>query len=239
MKIAICEDIIEDFEHLQNLLIDLFYKEKKAKPVIDNYVNGNDFLEGVNKKGKTYDLVFLDIIMPGMNGIEVAKQTSQIFKEMKFVFVTNSRDYAVEAFDIQALHYLVKPVTEEKLVEVLTRYEDAGVKPYLKLKQNSREVTVCQNQICYLQSRNKKTEIVTEHGTFMFSVSMLELEEKLDDNFVRIIRGFIVNMNYILKLENDCCILKDGQTIPLSRRERAKVKKKYQEFLFARLSKIQ
>lgn len=186
-----------------------------------------------------FDIVFLDIYMPGENGVDIAGELQKVSPETGIVFVTSSLEHAVDAFSLQALHYLVKPVTTEGLVEAfrrLTKLHDRQ-RPMATFSTGRGSSTVYLDEIYYLQSMNHAVDIYLSGGRQLrVWATLTELEQRLNDNFLRLNRSTIVNMEQIEQMCVDSCILRDGSRLELARRDRNRIRSAYEDFLFARLS---
>ena len=121
IKIAVCDDLAEDRENITRLLSE--YTDKNNLYVkIEEFSSGEAFL---SSDTSVYSLVFMDIFMSGMNGMETAKKLISRNSRVQIVFGSTSTEFAAEAFDIEALHYMVKPVGKEKLFHILDRFFDS------------------------------------------------------------------------------------------------------------------
>ena len=121
IKIAVCDDLAEDRENITRLLSE--YTDKNNLYVkIEEFSSVEAFL---SSDTSVYSLVFMDIFMSGMNGMETAKKLISRNSRVQIVFGSTSTEFAAEAFDIEALHYMVKPVRKEKLFHILDRFFDS------------------------------------------------------------------------------------------------------------------
>ena len=121
IRIAVCDDLAEDRENITRLLSE--YTDKNNLYVkIEEFSSGEAFL---SSDTSVYSLVFMDIFMSGMNGMETAKKLISRNSRVQIVFGSTSTEFAAEAFDIEALHYMVKPVRKEKLFHILDRFFDS------------------------------------------------------------------------------------------------------------------
>ncbi len=193
------------------------------------YETGKALLES----GKHFDIVFLDIQMEGINGIETAKALRKSHgkeKETILIFVTGIREYVFDAFDVSAFHYLLKPVEEEKFSEVFGRaVEEIENRKRQKKKQlfiKSKGLILDQSSILYLESRGKKVAIHTLKETLEIYAVLGELESQLTEGFCRCHRGYLVNMAYISMYDHESITLNNGERIYMS-------KKKHKEFVKA------
>lgn len=232
MDIAVVDDEKAIREHICGLV-----EEQQPESRIEAYATGEELLAS----GKRFDIVFLDIQMEGMNGIEAArglreKNANLGVGDTVLVFVTGIRDYVFDAFDLYAFQYLLKPIDEDKFAEVLERavQEAAKKKERRVLFIKSRNLTLDQSEILYIESRAKKVEIHTKGAAQAIEIyaAMDELEGQLGENFYRCHRAYIVNM--------DCITEYDGESITLTNGDRVYLtKKKYGEFVKAYMWHLQ
>ena len=230
MDIAVVDDEKAIREHICGLV-----EEQQPESRIETYATGEELLAS----GKRFDIVFLDIQMEGMNGIEAArslreKNANLGVEDTVLVFITGIKDYVFDAFDLYAFQYLLKPIDEDKFAEVLARAvrEAAKKKERRVLFIKSRNLTLDQSEILYIESRAKKVEIHTVRQTIEIYAAMDELEGQLGDGFYRCHRAYIVNM--------DCITEYDGESITLTNGDRVYLtKKKYGEFVKAYMWHLQ
>ena len=225
MDIAVVDDEKAIREHICGLV-----EERQPESRIEAYATGEELLAS----GKRFDIVFLDIQMEGMNGIEAARSLREKQGDTVLVFITGIKDYVFDAFDLYAFQYLLKPIDERKFAEVLERAvrESAKKKERRVLFIKSRNLTLDQSEILYIESRGKKVEIHTVRQTIEIYAAMDELEGQLGENFYRCHRAYIVNM--------DCITEYDGESITLTNGDRVYLtKKKYGEFVKAYMWHLQ
>ena len=193
---------------------------------LEFYATGEELLG----EGKRFDIVFLDIQMDGIDGIETARRLRKKQDDIVLIFVTGNREYVFEALDLYAFHYLLKPVDENKFREVLVRAagEVAKKKEKKFLFIKKRNLTLDQADILYIESRAKKVEIHTAGSKDIIEIyaTMEDLEGQLGQDFYRCHRAYIVNMAYITEYDNDSIIITNGDKIYLT-------KKKYRDFVKA------
>ena len=233
MRIAICDDSQRE----QDQFIKALHGWDPTRQP-ECFMTGASLLEAAKQEPR-FDIVFLDIYMPGENGVDIAGELQKISPQTGIVFVTTSLEYAVDAFSLQALHYLVKPVTTEGLVEAfrrLTKLHDRR-RPMATFSTGRGSSTVYLDEIYYLQSMNHAVHIYLSGGRQLrVWATLTELEQKLNYNFLRLNRSSIVNMEQIEQMCVDSCILRNGSRLELARRDRNRIRSAYEDFLFARLS---
>ena len=232
MDIAVVDDEKVIREHICGLV-----EERQPESRIEAYATGEELLAS----GKRFDIVFLDIQMEGMNGIEAArslreKNANLGVGDTVLVFITGIKDYVFDAFDLYAFQYLLKPIDEGKFAEVLER----AVREATKKKERrvlfikSRNLTLDQSEILYIESRAKKVEIHTVGAAQAIEIyaAMDELEGQLGENFYRCHRAYIVNMDCITEYDSESITLTNGDRVYLT-------KKKYGEFMKAYMWHLQ
>lgn len=212
--VAICEDERYILEELRKK-VEKYINRKSLDASIKTFTSGEELL----KAKKKFDIILLDLMLPGIDGLEVARQISC---RSRIIFVTSYREYAVEAFDANAVHYLVKPVTEERLFSALDRAvnqtEQMDNQALILIKSGKTQVIFIRD-ILYCEVFNHQVRIHTVHGTYDYFGTLDMLETKLDERFFRCHRSFVVNMSCVAGQEKGVAILTNGEKIFISRRK--------------------
>lgn len=213
MKIGICDDE----KATRDLLGD---KVKKLYPRADIllYRSGEELLAG-----ELPDILFLDIQMPGKNGIETAEELRRTGRRTIIIFVTAIEDYVFRAFDVAAFHYLVKPFSNEKFFEVLhkavEKFEkpesESGKpqKPSLLITTGGTHITVNIEDIVYAEVFDRKVIVHTMDRDIEYYGKLKDLEKKAGEDFYRPHRAYLVNFNFIRKYDAATIYLKKGQAL--------------------------
>ena len=170
------------------------------------------------EEDKAFDILLLDIEMEEMDGVTLARKVRSGNQQVQIVFITGYTDYIADGYEVEALHYLLKPIKEEKLFEVLERAVE-------KLARNERTllldtadgiVRVPLYEIHWIEvQRNYVTVHAAEDYTVKKSLS--EVEAELDEGFIRTGRSFIVNLKQVRRIGKTEVVLADGTLVPLSR----------------------
>lgn len=225
MEIAVVDDEKTIREHICTLI-----EEQQPESCIEAYVTGEELLAS----GKRFDIVFLDIQMDGMNGIEAARNLRERQGDTVLIFITGIKEYVFDALDLYAFQYLLKPIDKDKFAEVLERaVREAGRKKERRvLFIKSRNLTLDQSEILYIESRAKKVEIHTVRQTIEIYAAMDELEGQLGEEFYRCHRAYIVNMDCVTEYDSESITLTNGDRVYLT-------KKKYGEFVKAYMWHLQ
>lgn len=215
-QFAICDDNSADLSYVRGLV------EKWAKGTgngvqVEEYGSAESFWF-TWEENKNYDVLLLDIEMAGMSGMELAKKLRAKDRLVQIIFITGYMEYFSDGYDVEALHYLLKPVTEEKLLAVLDRAAErrkTGARALL-LSLADETVRVPLYEIRYLEAQRN---YVTIHASLNYTVkrTLRSLETELDEGFFRTGRSFIVNLRYVKKITRRDIILKDDTAVPLAR----------------------
>ncbi len=217
-KIAVCDDNPADAGYVADV-IKRWAQARAVLMEIERFPSAEAFWFQY-EENRCYDILFLDIEMEpeGMNGIELAAKLRENNSSIQLVFVTGYMDYIADGYDVEALHYLLKPVTEEKLGSVLARALERvkAREKELFLQTTDGSVRVLSSEIRYLEVQRN---YVTIHAAEEYTVkrTLGDLEKELDESFFRTGRSFIVNLRFVRKITKTQVFLKDGAQVPLSR----------------------
>lgn len=218
MKLVICDDNPADTAYVTGLL-DVWRKRAGVTMEVLAFPTAEALLFAWEEQGDM-DILLLDIEMGEMSGVQLARRLRQMGARMQIIFITGYMDYIAEGYDVEALHYLLKPVTQERFGEVMDRaMERMKTREHmLRLALGDGVVQLPLYEIRYLEVLRNYTTI---HAAEAFSVkrSLNELEGELDESFYRIHRSYIVNLRFIRRVTRTEVILKDGTALPLSRRQ--------------------
>ena len=231
ISIAVCDDRKADRETVLALLAS-YLDQNNLYAEIDTFESGEDFLSSDLSR---YHLVFMDIFMDGRNGMETAKEMIQKNRKMQIVFVSTSIDFAAEAFDIEALHYLVKPVERAQIYRVLDKFFESFYSiRTVEVKVGRLEESIYISDILYIEAKGKKTLIHRKTGVLEASQSLSEMAGMLPDgDFCMPIRWALVSMREITSVPSDKLRLSDGTEIPVSRGKREEIRQAFADFRWA------
>lgn len=235
--IAICDDSKQE----RQILAALFkrYQELHATPLqIHIFQNGFSLLDAIDQ-GKRFDITILDILMPGENGIEIARNIRASGTDTEIIFLTSSPEYAVDSYEVKAQNYLLKPVTEEKffasidsILAELDEKDTASFIIYTTEKQYSR---IRVSSLVYGEVTHRTITLHLADQTMISAVmTFTEFQDilKAYPDFIYPHRSYAVNMNYIQYVTKSDIILTDGQKIPLSRNNYTKISEQFLNFAY-------
>ncbi len=190
------------------------------------------------KKEPYFSIAFLDVYLPKENGMDAARQMREVSPRTEVVFTTTSTSHAIEAFSMNALHYLVKPITTDKLRDVFDRIrKKQNAKPALLLKTGKNSQMIYLEDIAYISSDNHQVQIFLRKGGEVSAYMRLsDIQQQLNVSFLKVQRGMIVNADFIERMQRDVCVLKNGVQIMLLRKDRDEIRAAYDDFIFFHLS---
>lgn len=226
LKCVIVEDEFPAREELKYFISN--HDGIELEKEFDNPVDALKFIQNTQ-----IDAVFLDINMPELDGMSLAKILSKLNSELKIIFITAYREYAAEAFEIKAFDYLLKPYSESRIKEVLNNLTLSKSNDLIKENNKINKITVSSgdklivlslDEICYIEIIEKESLVYTKTSTYTSKLKLSKWEEILPKNkFYRTHRSYIVNLDKIREIEpwfNGTYILKIEDTkfkIPVSR----------------------
>ena len=216
IKIAVCDDSTVDQRYVSDM-VDRWAVQREHTVHVDTFISAESFLFHYAEESD-YDILLLDIEMGEMDGVSMARQLRRENDAVQIIFITGHSDYISEGYEVEALHYLMKPVREEKLHAVLDRAVEKLAKneKVLNLESGGEMVCVPVYQIRYADVYGN---YVTIHAAETVTVKMTlkELERELDERFYRVGRSYIVNLTRINRVSRTEIKLSDGTAIPLPR----------------------
>jgi len=242
MKVGICDDNPKQLAIIKANMEQYALDHQGYFFEIDYF---NKPFELLNQLEKTvdYDILLLDIYMPGILGTDIAKQVRAQKGKSEIIFLTTSQDYAVEAFALKAAHYIVKPFTKEQFTEAL----DRAVKKVnhkksesINIKTQSGHLRVTDlSQIIYVESFRHTQTVYLKSGEIIEARETLgklltTFEEASKGQFMCPYKGFIVNMKNISGIEPDGITMKNGKMIPIVKRNFINIKQQYFSFMFTK-----
>lgn len=236
LKIAVCDDSRELLEKVEKDLHE--YENVRNTPVtVHTYTNAVDLLDGLKKTD--YDILILDIIMPGFTGMQAAHEIRKFNEEIKIIFLTSSKEFAIESYSVGAYYYLLKPVLKEKLFSVLDK-----VVSEITSKQESCVIYTHMGIVNIPFAKIECLEVYNKHLVFHLSDgSTKETRGALTDyenvflerkEFLKIHRSYILNMDYIHSIEAGEIATYSGKRFPVSRLLAKDIKEHYMNYMFTK-----
>lgn len=232
MRVAICDDQ----QKFQSQIVEYFrrYESKyKVDMSILTFQNGVELL-AYYETHQNLDLIILDIMMDGLNGIEVAKEIREYGIHTKIVFLSSSEQYAIQGYVVNASRYWLKPIEFKFFCEelnILVKDIDLEEELYLIEKTGITTRKIYFDEIVYIETYKRKIRIRTINYSILTTKKMKEYEERLRNSFfVRCHAAYIVNMNYIKKINGLEITLKNDEQIFISKNRKSEFSKRFIEF---------
>ena len=234
LKIAICDDEKMFCESAERML--KLYMEDKNVPFQADVFNIPSELVDATEKGTVYDIYLLDIYMPGVTGMSIATELRSRGVKSPIIFLTSSTDHALEAFGVDATHYLLKPYSKEifyvgmdKAMQSIATHKDDSI--VLKVDNEYRSILV--SGIIYCESEDKYQRLYLERGEkLLIRISGAELYKQLSqfDSFYHCGRAHIINLDYISRVTADSVMFKNDTILKLPHTVLAPLKKAFFDY---------
>lgn len=236
MNIAIIDDAAED----RRLLSDYISRYCKSHTIfveVEPFCNGETFLAVFGKK--KFDVIFLDIFMDGIDGMDAARRIRDRDSNCLLIFTTSSQEFAVESFRVRAFHYLVKPFTFERFSEVMDLCETVLLRQarYIEVKEGRENVRILLRDILYADYSNHYVQIHTKRRMIRTYTPFVEFSPQLlsQPQFLYCYRNCIVNMDEVAAMDEKDFILHSGERVPIGRTLRPTVRQRYADYAFEKL----
>ncbi len=229
LLIAVCDDIPIECADIAKQ-IETILKQSNTDFMIKKFFGGLELIQS----RESFDIIFLDIKMPNINGMELAKQIRKQGRQSLIIFITSASEYVFDAFDVEAFQYLLKPIQTDKLKNVLEKATkkmqiDANI-DFLMISANRQIQKVFLKDILYIESIGRIAKIHCNNGTLETYEQIGILEDKLSDKFFfRCHNCFLVNLNFVDAFNKTEVRLENGEKIMLAKR-------RYEDFQKAILS---
>lgn len=241
-KIGVCDDEPVFCNHLKKLLA-AYQVESKNQLGVRIFHRGEDLIDSFLNEKCPYDMLMLDVDVPnGMNGVQTATKIREQNPDVIIIFITNYEKYALDAYRVDAIDYLVKPVALESLRRVMAKaiiqvdyildYQKSTNR-YLPIVVDYDRINIEISKILYIEKRRNQSLIHTEDGDYSCYETLSQLYEKLDSNkFMYVHQGFIVQFPKIKEVEKNWICFSGHVKVPVSRKYQKEVQQRFQERLY-------
>lgn len=217
LQVAVCDDEIIECCNMAKRIKEIM-EEMKMPCIIRQFRSGGELLQAL----ESFDIVFLDIMMQEPDGMT----TAQILRERAFdkilVFVSSSREYVFEAYDVEAFQYLLKPVGDRKLKSVLqkaVRKTESRSQGFIIVSRERQKKKLFLDDIYYFEIRGRIVDVHGPEGIFTYYEQIGELENKLrDKNFFRCHKSYLINLKYVDGYNRQEAVMENGEKIVIAKR---------------------
>ncbi len=231
MKIGICDDIIEYVNAIKTY-VEYYFKLNNMKCEIFTYSCGED----LKNSNITFDILFIDVELPDINGIELAKSILSSEPETIVIVVTNYRKYLDAAMDLNVLRFVDKPITQNRINDVLIRAIDEIKNGTIVIKTKNNKISkIKKSDIIYVEVMRKTTTFYTTNGVIKSTEPISKFKELLNSpDFATPHNSFLVNLNYVLSYEREKVTIDYGTNPPvisIATRKQPLFRKQFIDFL--------
>lgn len=231
-RIGICDDDKELCSRLEEQIYQIA-KELSAEADVEVWYSGESILRDL-ENGMRLDLLFLDIELVRENGISVGKFIRGEMEDMQthIVYISAKQGYAIQLFKIQPLDFLVKPISDEQIREVLARSirQKQSFKSCFEYRKGSAVFRVPTKDIVYFASMDKKIRVITKDGEDEFYEKLKNIMGELSADFMMIHQSYIVNRLYVSEYAYDCVKMSDGAVLSISKPYRKEIRCKIKQY---------
>lgn len=233
INVAICDYVEKDRKYIEGLIKEYCVPLDYDIHII-NFTSGEQLINYYIYENSRVDIIFIDIYLGKDNGIEISKKIRGFDEVVKIIIATASTDHALESFCVFPFNYLVKPVNKDMLFKVLDQAVlviDKERQKSIVIKFDNEIHIIFYKDIKYVESYGKKITVYTRKGIISFNSKLDEVEAKINDKrFLRCHKSFLVNMDYILSVEEYLFILQDNSEVPIKQRDFSNIKKSYYSY---------
>lgn len=237
MNVAICDDNIQDIAQIRTLLGEHFHING-YDAAIHTYTSGESLLAAFT--AQTFDAVFLDIYMNGMSGIKTAEKLREKNPDFALVFITVSRDHALESYSCRACAYVLKPISYSEINNAFLQCRHIFIKNgrFIEIISDRRKVRVPLAKIVFIEVYGKQILIHTTDRIIKTTTPLDHLEQLLNSTFLRCHRSYIVNLNHTEAILTNDFRMNNGRLVPMRQRGRSELRDTYAQFLSNRLFEV-
>lgn len=238
-RIAICDDEISQIKNISDYLT-RFSIKTDTEFQIERFTSSNDLLKKYYNEKSPFDILFLDMEMPGRNGIETAEEIRRIpDRNVLIAFITSYPEYMQDSFDVQASQYFTKPVSyelfEQKLEKMLDYINGLETNITVLSQKSGETILYLDDIICIEANKNSNLTITTQNEEIVIKGKINNYEKELVNKyFISIHRSCLANMKYIRKFNADSLEFSTGKIVPVSRRKLSEIKEAFSKYMVMR-----
>lgn len=228
VKIAVLDDQESYFNSIE-VITKKFMSERAISYEIFTYISPEDLLYDIAEDNK-YDIYLLDVELPTISGLEVARKIREKYYEPIIIYITNYVEYAIEGYEVNAYRYIPKIMLEQKLPEayaLICPSIENKKKEFYIIEKNHKLERIAYEDIYYIKKDKKYIFIVHKYGISNDRKTIVEFIESVKnyDLFIEVDRSYIVNILHVMSLKDQKIILRNGDSIPISKPKLSYVKK--------------
>lgn len=238
-RVAICDDEISQIKNISDYLT-RFSIKTDTEFQIERFTSGNELLKKYYNEKSPFDILFLDMEMPGRNGIETAEEIRRIpDRNVLIAFITSFPEYMQDSFDVQASQYLTKPISyelfEQKLEKMLSYIGELETNITVISQKSGEIILHLDDIVCFEAVKKTGVVITTNKDEITIKGKLAYFEKELADKyFISIHRTCLANMKYIRKFNADSLEFSTGKTVSVSRRRLSEIKEAFSKYMVMR-----
>lgn len=239
MKIVICDDNIKDLSDIEKLLLEYQDCYRDIHMDIEKFIDASVLSKQI-KENEPADIYILDMIMTPKTGIDIGRQLRKLGNRPAIIYITASDDFALEAYNVHAVRYLLKPVSKEKAFEAFHYAIDctkAETDASYLLKTREGLVNIPYSKIEYIENSSRTLEVHLTGGKIFKSIFIRksfdeEIAKLTDDRqFIQVHKSFMVNLKHVQQLSKNHIVMESGDFIPISQKRMAAARDGYLSFV--------
>lgn len=226
-KIAVCDDVASVCNELKTMIMDMKNDLICKEITIDTFYSGEALIDNI-KEENLYDLIFLDIELGKINGVEVGHIIREQMEDYvtKIIYISSKDIYDRQLFDVQPLHFLKKPIDSKKVfddIQLAMKISEKENRNF-EFKSFRNTIKVPYRDILYFESRGRKVFLMGTKNNYIFYGNIKDLEEVLPKFFIYPNRSYFVNYEFVTCFKFEELIMTDGSIIPISRNKRKEIR---------------
>lgn len=225
LSIAVCDDEIIECCNMANTIKQML-GEMRVPCIVRQFYSGKEMLQAPD----SFDIIFLDIIMHDLNGMETAETIRKRAFDKILIFMSSSREYVFDAYDVEAFQYLLKPIDNKKLKTVLQKAVEKTVnhsREFIIISKERQKKKLFLDDIYYFEIKGRMIDVHGPEGTFSYYGQIGMLENSLQDKgFLRCHKSYLINLNYVDAYNRQEVLLENGEKVAIAKR-------RYEEFCSA------
>lgn len=237
MEVALVDDMSCDREKLYQM-ISYYLNIKNIDCTIYTYSSAEEFLKDFSRH--KFLIIFLDISMSGMTGMQAAHEIRKTDKKVNIIFTTVEKEFALEGYEVHAAGYILKPLNPDKIYSVLDHILGDMILPqYINIKESRVNIQIMLDDLYFVEMRNHYAEFHTSTGVHRTYMAFDGLKNLIPNQlrFQCCCRGIIVNFDNVKKLEEQIIILKNDEMVPISRSKKIEIRNAYASYAFDKTRK--
>ncbi len=234
LNIAICDDD-PLFRSILKPMIAQAAANAGQSVEIAEFSAGDSLMHELRQGRRHIDILFLDVMLGGsVSGLEFGQMIRERDPFIQMIFISSDSEYSLDVFDLEAVYFLNKPVTPERLArafDLALRRISAQKLSYLRINSRGHHINVPYADILYLESERRVIIIHRTASEHQYYARLDYLEQIVPDSFIRVHQSYLVNMDYVASLTHGHCELINGEVIPIAQKRRSFVRRRYLQYI--------